>query len=59
MSGLCSGGGGGGKTYKVVMVRHGESLYNVENKFCGWFDADLAPSGFEEAINAGNVGLYI
>jgi 2,3-bisphosphoglycerate-dependent phosphoglycerate mutase len=36
-------------TYKVVMVRHGESAWNAENRFCGWFDADLAESGVEEA----------
>ncbi len=42
-------------TYKVVMVRHGESSWNKENRFCGWFDADLAESGTNEAINAGKV----
>ncbi len=41
--------------YKVVMVRHGESAWNKENRFCGWFDADLAQSGVEEAISAGKV----
>ena len=42
-------------TYKVVMVRHGESAWNKENRFCGWFDADLAETGVEEAKNAGKV----
>ena len=44
-------------TYKVVMVRHGESAWNKENRFCGWYDADLAESGVEEAINAGKVSV--
>lgn len=39
--------------YTVVMVRHGESAWNAENRFCGWFDADLADSGVEEAKKAG------
>ena len=32
-------------TYRVVMVRHGESQWNKENKFCGWFDAELSEKG--------------
>ncbi|ESN97665.1 hypothetical protein HELRODRAFT_157532 [Helobdella robusta] len=39
-------------TYKVVMVRHGESAWNAENRFCGWFDADLADCGVVEAKRA-------
>jgi len=39
--------------YKVVMVRHGESEWNKENKFCGWFDAELSEKGITEAQNAG------
>lgn len=42
-----------GKTYKIVMIRHGESEWNALNKFCGWYDADLAPKGIEEAKAAG------
>jgi len=42
-------------TYKVTMVRHGESAWNAENRFCGWFDADLAPSGEEEAKKGAKV----
>merc|ERR1719394_751066 len=45
----------GAPRYKLVMVRHGESAWNQENKFCGWFDADLAPSGVEEAKAAGKM----
>jgi len=41
--------------FTVIMVRHGESVYNQENRFCGWYDADLATSGVEEAKKAGKV----
>lgn len=41
-------------TYKIVMVRHGESEWNKLNKFCGWVDADLSDKGKEEAVAAGN-----
>ena len=43
--------------YKIVLVRHGESLWNLENRFCGWHDADLSPKGVEEAKEAGKVIL--
>ena len=43
---------------KVVLVRHGESAWNQENKFCGWYDADLAPTGIEEAMKAGKVNTF-
>jgi len=42
-------------TYKVVMIRHGESTWNKENKFCGWFDADLSELGVTEAKSAGQM----
>ena len=42
-------------TYKVVMIRHGESTWNKENKFCGWHDADLSELGVKEAKNGGKV----
>ena len=47
--------------YKIVMVRHGESVWNAENRFCGWVDADLADTGVEEAKKAGEVffNLYL
>lgn len=35
--------------YKLVLIRHGESCWNQENRFCGWFDADLSEKGVEEA----------
>ena len=38
---------------KLVIVRHGQSLWNLENKFTGWTDVDLSPKGIEEAKAAG------
>ena len=40
---------------KLILIRHGESLWNKENRFCGWVDVDLSEKGVEEAINAGKV----
>ncbi len=37
------------------MLRHGESVWNEENKFTGWTDVDLSPRGVEEARNAGRL----
>lgn len=39
--------------YKLVLVRHGESLWNKENRFTGWKDVDLSEKGKAEAIAAG------
>ncbi len=39
--------------YKVVLLRHGESQWNLENRFTGWTDVDLTPKGEEEARTAG------
>lgn len=36
-------------THRLVLVRHGESTWNQENRFCGWFDAELSEKGTEEA----------
>lgn len=38
---------------KLVLVRHGKSVWNKENKFTGWTNVDLAPEGIEEAKEAG------
>lgn len=38
---------------KVVLLRHGESVWNNENRFTGWTDVDLSPKGVEEAALAG------
>jgi 2,3-bisphosphoglycerate-dependent phosphoglycerate mutase len=37
----------------LVLLRHGESTYNAENRFIGWFDADLTARGEQEARAAG------
>uniref|UniRef100_A0A671PWH0 Phosphoglycerate mutase n=2 Tax=Sinocyclocheilus anshuiensis TaxID=1608454 RepID=A0A671PWH0_9TELE len=39
--------------YKLVLIRHGESCWNQENRFCGWFDADLSETGVHEAKKGG------
>ncbi len=41
--------------YKLILARHGESLWNQENRFTGWYDVDLAPKGEEEAREAGRL----
>ncbi|XP_064630197.1 2,3-bisphosphoglycerate-dependent phosphoglycerate mutase-like isoform X1 [Lineus longissimus] len=41
--------------YTVVMVRHGESVWNKENRFTGMTDVDLTPLGVEEATNGGRM----
>ena len=40
---------------KLVLVRHGESIWNLENKFTGWTDVDLSENGIKEAHNAGKL----
>jgi 2,3-bisphosphoglycerate-dependent phosphoglycerate mutase len=37
---------------KLVLLRHGESTWNLENRFTGWTDVDLSPRGLEEAREA-------
>ena len=39
--------------YKLVLIRHGESVWNKENKFTGWTDVDLSEKGVQEAKKAG------
>lgn len=41
--------------YKIVLLRHGESEWNKENRFTGWTDVDLSEKGIEEAKNAGRI----
>jgi 2,3-bisphosphoglycerate-dependent phosphoglycerate mutase len=41
--------------YKLVLIRHGESTWNLENRFTGWTDVDLTPTGLEQAIGAGRL----
>src|SRR2546421_611329 len=41
--------------HKLVLLRHGESAWNRENRFTGWTDVDLSPAGIEEARAAGRL----
>ncbi|MBT0960493.1 2,3-diphosphoglycerate-dependent phosphoglycerate mutase [Denitromonas iodatirespirans] len=41
--------------YKIVLLRHGESTWNKENRFTGWTDVDLTEKGVEEARVAGDL----
>lgn len=40
---------------KLVLIRHGESQWNLENRFTGWTDVDLTDKGIEEAKAAGKI----
>jgi 2,3-bisphosphoglycerate-dependent phosphoglycerate mutase len=41
--------------HKLVLIRHGESTWNLENRFTGWTDVDLTPLGLEQAKNSGRL----
>ena len=41
--------------HKLVLVRHGESTWNLENRFTGWTDVDLTVKGVEQAQAAGRL----
>jgi 2,3-bisphosphoglycerate-dependent phosphoglycerate mutase len=41
--------------YKIVFMRHGESTWNLANRFTGWVDVDLTEKGINEARTAGRV----
>jgi 2,3-bisphosphoglycerate-dependent phosphoglycerate mutase len=41
--------------YKMVLVRHGQSTWNLENRFTGWTDVGLSELGTQEALSAGQV----
>lgn len=41
--------------YKIVLMRHGESTWNLENRFTGWTDVDLTEKGIAEAREAGKI----
>jgi len=41
--------------HKLVLIRHCESTWNLENRFTGWTDVDLTPTGLEQAIFAGRL----
>ena len=41
--------------YKLVLIRHGESTWNLENRFTGWADVDLTSTGVSQAQKAGQL----
>ena len=41
--------------YKLVLIRHGESTWNLENRFTGWVDVDLTETGVTQAKNSGQL----
>ena len=41
--------------YKIVLMRHGESTWNLDNRFTGWTDVDLTEKGIAEAHHAGKL----
>ena len=43
------------RIHKVVLVRHGESTWNKENRFTGWHDVPLSTAGIQEAKDAGQL----
>ena len=40
---------------QLILIRHGQSLWNAENKFTGWVDSPLSERGIMEAIKAGQL----
>jgi 2,3-bisphosphoglycerate-dependent phosphoglycerate mutase len=40
---------------KLALLRHGESIWNKENRFTGWTDVDLSEKGIQEATQAGKI----
>ena len=41
--------------HKLVLIRHGESTWNLENRFTGWTDVPLTPTGVQQACEAGRL----
>ena len=41
--------------HKLILLRHGESQWNLENRFTGWTDVDLSKEGVKEAISSGKI----
>jgi 2,3-bisphosphoglycerate-dependent phosphoglycerate mutase len=40
---------------RLVLIRHGQSRWNLENRFTGWWDVDLTEQGMKEALDAGEL----
>jgi 2,3-bisphosphoglycerate-dependent phosphoglycerate mutase len=53
----CSPSKGIDAMYKIVLLRHGQSTWNLENRFTGWTDVDLSDTGMTEAREAGKLLL--
>ena len=45
-------------SYQLIIIRHGQSLWNLENLFTGWTDVDLTEQGEAEAVQAGRGFRY-
>ena len=43
------------RAFRVVFIRHGESIWNKENRFTGWTDVPLSETGIKEALSAGEL----
>ncbi len=41
--------------FKLVLIRHGQSIWNLENRFTGWTDVDLTDTGRQEALHGGRL----
>ena len=41
--------------HKLVLIRHGESVWNLENRFTGWTDVDISANGYNQAKDAGQL----
>jgi 2,3-bisphosphoglycerate-dependent phosphoglycerate mutase len=42
-------------TQQLILLRHGESIWNQENRFTGWTDVDLSDEGRRQALKAGQL----
>ena len=40
---------------KLILVRHGQSIYNEQNRFTGWKDVDLTQKGVDEAVSSSSL----
>ena len=40
---------------KLIIIRHGQSTWNAENRFTGWVDVDLSKKGIQEAEKSGKL----